>query len=226
LWKQKELKMNRSTRIIIAIIGIMLAIAGISHGFFEVLQGNTPTGGIGINAIGPDHIQWEWGGEGAFTLVPNFLFTGLLAITVSIAIAIWSVGFVHKKGGATVFILLFVALFLVGGGAAQLVFFLPAWGVATRINKPLTKWQKVLPEKIRPALGKMWPLTLSISVVSFLIGLYIAITGIVPGFNITDADTVLAVCWTFIFGGGWLMILVTYLSGFADDIERRIQQES
>ena len=218
--------MNRSTRIIIAVIGIMLAIAGISHGFFEVLQGNTPTGGIGINAIGPDHIQWEWGGEGAFTLFPNFLFTGLLAITVSIAIAVWSVGFVHKKGGATIFILLFVALSLVGGGAAQLVFFLPAWGVASRINKPLTWWRKVLPAKIRPALSKIWPVTLSVSVVSFLVGLFIAITGRVSGFNITNADTVLAICWSFIFGGGWAMILLTYVSGFADDIERRIQKES
>ena len=204
----------------------MLAIAEISHGFFEVLQGNTPTGGIGINAIGPDHIQWEWGGEGAFTLFPNFLFTGLLAITVSIAIAVWSVGFVHKKGGATIFILLFVALSLVGGGAAQLVFFLPAWGVASRINKPLTWWRKVLPAKIRPALSKIWPVTLSVSVVSFLVGLFIAITGRVSGFNITNADTVLAICWSFIFGGGWAMILLTYVSGFADDIERRIQKES
>lgn len=215
--------MNRSTRIIIAVIGIMLAIAGISHGFFEVLQGNTPTGGIGINAIGPDHIQWEWGGEGALTLVPNFLITGLLAITISIAIAVWSVGFVHKKGGATIFILLFVALFLLGGGGAQLVFFLPAWGVASRINKPLTGWRKMLPAKVRPALGKIWPVTLFISVVSFLIGLYIAITGRVPGFTITDADTVLAVCWSFIFGGGWAMILLTYVSGFASDIERQAE---
>lgn len=217
--------MNHSTRIIVAVIGIMLAISGINHGIFEVLQGNTPTGGVGINAIGPDHIQWEWGGEGAFTLAPNFLLTGVLAITISILAAAWSIGFVHKKNGATVFILLFVALFLFGGGATQLVFFLPAWGVATRINKPLTGWQKVLPEKIRPALGKIWPVTLTISVVSFLIGLYIAITGRVPGFNITDVDTVLAICWSFVFGGGWAMILLTYVSGFADDIRRRLIPE-
>jgi hypothetical protein len=216
--------MNHSTRIIVAVIGIMLAISGLNHGIFEVLQGNTPTGGVGINAIGPDHIQWEWGGEGAFTLVPNFLLTGLLAILVSITIAVWSVGFVHKKGGAMVFILLFVALFLVGGGAAQLVFFLPAWGVATRINKPLTWWKKVLPDKIRPALGKIWPFTLSISVVSFLTGLYIAITGRVPGFNITDADTVLAICWSLVFGGGWAMILLTYVSGFAADIQCKLRK--
>ena len=82
--------MNHSTRIIVAVIGIMLAISGLNHGIFEVLQGNTPTGGVGINAIGPDHIQWEWGGEGAFTLVPNFLLTGLLAITISILVAVWS----------------------------------------------------------------------------------------------------------------------------------------
>ena len=216
--------MNHSTRVIVAVIGIMLAISGLNHGIFEVLQGNTPTGGVGINAIGPDHIQWEWGGEGAFTLVPNFLLTGLLAILVSITVAVWSVGFIHKQNGANVFILLCVALFLVGGGAAQVVFFLPAWGVATRINKPLTWWQKVLPEKIRPALGKIWPFTLSISVISFLTGLYIAITGRVPGFNITDADTVLAICWSLVFGGGWAMILFTYVSGFAADIQRSLQK--
>jgi hypothetical protein len=97
---------------------------------------------------------------------------------------------------------------------------------STRINKPLTKWQKMIPKKNRPGLARIWPYTLAISTVSFLVGLYIAITGIVPGFNITEADTVLAVCWSFIFGGGWAMILLTYVSGFADDIQHRLQRAS
>ena len=117
--------MNRATRIIVAAMGIMLGIAGMNHGFFEILQGNTPTGSLIIQAIGDEQQMWIHGTEEAFTVVPNFLLTGILAISVSIAIIIWSVGFVHKKHGPTVFILLFVLLFLTGGGIGQIVFFIP-----------------------------------------------------------------------------------------------------
>ncbi|NDJ34075.1 MAG: hypothetical protein GYB64_05370, partial [Chloroflexi bacterium] len=83
--------MNRATHIIAATIGIVFAIGGMSHGFFEVLQGNTPTPGLFIDAISEPPRYWEHGAEGAFTIIPNFLFTGLAAITVSIAIIVWCV---------------------------------------------------------------------------------------------------------------------------------------
>ena len=44
--------MNRATRIIVFTIGVILGIAGIDNGFFEILQGNTPTNGLIIQAIG------------------------------------------------------------------------------------------------------------------------------------------------------------------------------
>ena len=44
--------MNRATRIIVATMGVMLGIAGLNHGFFETIQGNTPTNGLIIQAIG------------------------------------------------------------------------------------------------------------------------------------------------------------------------------
>jgi hypothetical protein len=34
--------MNRATISIVTAVGIMLGIAGMNHGFFETLQGNTP----------------------------------------------------------------------------------------------------------------------------------------------------------------------------------------
>jgi hypothetical protein len=211
--------MNRATKTIVSTIGVILAIAGIDHGFFETLQGNRPTSGLIIKAIGPE--LKLWGTEEAFTIVPNFLITGILAILVSLAIIVWSVKFIHTKYGARVFGLLFILLFLVGGGIAAQIMFVPVtWAVAARINKPLDWWRKILPKGHRRGLAKIWPVTLTFGSISFLIGLFIAITGYVPGVS-TD-ERILAICWSFVFGGGLGMFLVTFVAGFAYDIQKRM----
>jgi hypothetical protein len=43
--------MNRATRINVAITGVIFGFSGMTHGFAETLQGNTPTGGLFIYAI-------------------------------------------------------------------------------------------------------------------------------------------------------------------------------
>jgi hypothetical protein len=215
---------NRATRIIVGTIGVILGIAGLSHGFFEILQGNTPADVLIIQAIGPAQQMWYYGTEEAFTLIPNFLLTGVATLILSLVIIVWSVGFVHKKHGATVFGLLFVLLFLVGGGIAAQVMFAPVtWAKATRINSPLDGWRKILPDGLQPALGVIWPFTLVIGSMSFLIGLFIAITGYVPGQ--TDPEFIINICWAFIFLGGLGMYLVTFVSGFAYDIQKRTSSD-
>jgi hypothetical protein len=71
----------------------------------------------------------------AFTIIPNFLLTGILAILVGLSIAAWSMAFLDRPRGSTVFLLLAMALFAVGGGVAQVVFSAVAWAVATRIHR-------------------------------------------------------------------------------------------
>lgn len=213
--------MNQATKRIVSILGVVLAFSGIDHGVFEIMQGSTPTNGMLIRAIGSEQIMWEYGGEEAFTILPNFLITGIMAILISIVIMIWSLKFLDTKYGAAVFGLLFVLLFLFGGGIAVPVLCVPfVWGAATRINKPLKFWRKVLPEKVRPGLAKIWPYTIWIGTVSLLIGMFIAITGYVPGVRIVDTERILTVDWIFVFGGGWAVFLLTIVSGFADDIEK------
>lgn len=215
--------MNRATRTIVASVGVMLGIAGMNHGFFEILQGNTPTIGLVIQAIGDEQQMWQYGTEEAFTIIPNFLLTGILAIIFSIAIIIWSVGFVHKKHGPAVFILLFVMLFLTGGGIGQLVFFIPTWLAATRINSPLTWWRGVLSEKTRQVLEKLWPFSLGIVLICFLIGLEIAIFGFVPG--VENDDSALAINWSLLLVA-WILLLFSFVSGFAYDIQPIFQDHS
>lgn len=208
--------MNKATKSIVSTMGVFLGISGINHGFFETLQGNIPTNGLIIQAIGDAQQMWIHGTEEAFTIIPNFLITGILAILVGLAIIVWSVGFVHKKHGPSVFIMLFILLFLVGGGIGQIVFFIPTWAVSTRINKPLTWWRKVLSENVRRVLAKLWRGSLIIGTISFLIALEIAIFGYFPGLN--DPDLTLYVCWSLLFAALGLF-LFTFIAGFADDIQ-------
>jgi hypothetical protein len=210
--------MNRATKTIVSTMGVLLGIAGIDHGFFETLQGNQPTTGFIIQAIGPAQRIWVHGTEEAFTLIPNFLVTGILAIMVSLAIMIWSIGFVDKKYGSTIFILLFILLVLVGGGIGQIIFFTLAWAVSTRINLPLTWWRKVLPGNIRRGLAKLWPVTLTIVSVCFLFALEIAVWGFIPG--VSDPDQRLYICWSFL-GIGLAAYFLTFISGFANDIQAK-----
>ncbi len=214
--------MNRATKTIVAVLGVMLGIAGMNHGFFETLQGNTPTNGLIIQAIGDAQQMWIHGTEEAFTIVPNFLVTGLLAILVSATIMVWSIRFVEMKYGSMVVILLFILLFLVGGGVGQIAFFVPTWLYSTRINKPLTWWRKLLPESARGVLGKLWRPILAVCVLAFLFALEIAIFGYVPGLGRSDADLALYICWSILLVA-LVLLNVTFVAGFADDIQHSQQ---
>jgi hypothetical protein len=202
----------------VVVMTIVLAVSGmLAHGFFEVLQGNTPTPGLIIQAIGPEQRMWVHGSEEAFTLVPNFLATGLLAMAVSLALIVWVLGFVHKKHGPLVLLLLFALLFLVGGGIAQVLFFVPLWAASTRINRPLTWWRGVLSRGLRPWLARLWPWFLAVAVALFLIGLLISITGFFP--VLTDPDQILYADWSILIMGG-LFFFLAFVAGFARDILR------
>jgi hypothetical protein len=211
--------MNRATRINVTTIGVIFGLSGMTHGCSETLQGNTPTGGLFINAIaaGSSWTRWTDGGEGAFTIIPNFLLTGILAMLVGLALIIWSVRFVQKQHGPFVYLLLFIGLFLVGGGIGQVVFFIPAWAVATRIHKPLTWWRRMLPAGMRRGLAQAWLWLLFTASLLILTALVIAIFGYIPG--VPDMDPVLDITLSLV-GTSLGFFLLAFVSGFAYDLER------
>ena len=206
-----------ATRFIVAALGVLFAFAGIDHGFFETLQGYTPTPGLIVHAIGEHNRMWAYGNEDALTLIPNFLLSGIVSIVLGLAIAVWSVGFVHKKHGSTVFLLLFIALFLSGGGIAQVVFFTLAWLLSTRIGKPTAWLRTSLPKRLSAVLGAPWLWLLAGFVLPSLIALEIAIFGYLPG--VANPLQVLHICWSLL-AVGLVFLFLSIASGLIHDADR------
>ena len=209
-----------ATRINAITFGVLAGLAGIEHGFFEVIQGNVAPGGWMIEAIGPAHRFWELGTETAFTIVPNFLITGLLAMAIGLAMLIWSVVFIHARYGAHGLALLSAMLFLFGGGIAPLGSAFVAVIAAARIDKPMIWWRAHIPGKLRVFLAGSWKGALLVVVVAYLFCLLGAITGwpLLLYFDAMTVNTLLLMIGLAVF------IVMFYLipAGFAFDMRNRV----
>ncbi len=198
---------NKSTRLYVIIQGILGGLIAMIHGLAEVLQGNRPTGGNWLVSIG------------AFTLIQNFLATGIATLLVSLVLLVWTVGWIHTRHGATVFLGIGIILFLVGGGVAQVLFFLIAWAVATQIRRPLTWWQSRLPKQAQLRLERSWPWAFGLGYFFLAAGILIWLIWTPP--TLTDKNlTAQYICWICLTIG-ILFQLLTILAGFARDSSRR-----
>ncbi len=210
---------NKHIRITASAIGVLLGLSGIlNHGLFEILQGYKPTNGFFIEAIGETHRFWLYGTEGAITLINNYLITGIAAVITGLAIIIWSLKYIHKKFGSTIFLLLLVLLTLVGGGIGYIVLFLPTWAFATRINKPLFWWEKALPVRLRKTISALWIYSLPATLISWLIVMELGIFGFLPGQN--NPDVVLNIVFILLFSSV-ILASVTFICAISRDIEER-----
>jgi hypothetical protein len=213
-----ENRTNEATAIITSTIAVLLAVSSFEHGLFESLQGFRRTDGFIIQAIGESIRWWKGGTEEAFTIIPNYLISGMVAMALSLVAMFWSIKYMRTRGGARVFILLFLALTLVGGGIGHIPFFVLTWAFATRIDKPLTWWTKrkaIRPDKSPP---KTWLIALPLFCVSWLIALEIAIFGYFPGES--DPDRLLYICWSFLLAA-MLLIVVAFVLGLLFDARKR-----
>jgi len=209
--------MNRATKVTASTMGVLVGLAGIDHGIFEMLQGNVRPDGLMIAAIGPAQRFWQYGEETALTIIPNFLVTGILAVIFGILIMIWSVKYIDKKFGAGILFLLGVILFLFGGGFAPIFMTIIAGLTATRINSSLKFWRAVLPRFLLRILGKIWLWVLVSFVVIFLVSVVIAIFGwpLILFFNAETTMSYLNILAYVMLG----FMMLSPLTGFAYDIQ-------
>ena len=215
----EALKNISATRAVASTLGVLVGLAGIEHGIFEMLQGNVTPSGIMIDAIGPAQRFWKYGTERALTIIPNFFVTGILAVTVGLSVTIWVVHYIDKKYGARVLMLLSIILWLVGGGFAPIFMSILASVTATRINKPLKWWRAHLSVNLRGFLAKLWSWSIIAFVLVFLIGVEIAIFGY-PLLWLFDADITFTIQNTlaFIMVG---FMPVSIITAFAHDIQKQ-----
>jgi hypothetical protein len=208
---------NKNTKITASAIGVLLGLAGVlNHGLFEILQGNTATNGFYIEAIGENQRYWIYGTEGAFTLIHNFLITGISAVIVGLAIVFWSIKYIHTKRGAAVFLSLLILLTLVGGGIGHIILFIPTWAFATRINKSLDWWKRILSFQLRKKLAAMWIYFLIATLISWLVVMELGIFGFFIGQN--NPDTILNIVFIFLFSTV-ILACISFISAIAKDIE-------
>jgi len=217
--KRQNWRINSATKVVASTIGVFSGLAGMVHGFFEMLQGNvTPSSNV-INAIDPAQRLWPEATLHAFTIIPNFLITGILAMIIGLLVIIWTGAFIDGKYGARVLLLLSISLFLVGGGFGPAFMAIIASLIATQINKPLSWWRTHLPNNLQTILVKLWPWALIIYLLFFSSSVGIAIFGI-PLVWFFSAD----ITYGILLNLGPIsdvFLLVAILTAFACDIQKQ-----
>jgi hypothetical protein len=158
--------MRKATRITATVLGLTAGVAGVEHGIFEIMQGNTRPEGLVISSIGPPCVpELSWNQcEPAMTIIPNFAITGVLAVLFGLLVMVWSAFFVQRRHGGLVLILLCIPLLLFGGGMFPPLIGTIAGLLGTRVNKPLNPEGSRLSGGLLRTLAALWPWMLSIYV--------------------------------------------------------------
>ena len=74
--------MRKATKTVAMWLGIAAGLAGLEHGYFEILQGNTRPPSLAFPSMGPPcdpAVAWS-ACEPAMSILPSFLLTGVLAL--------------------------------------------------------------------------------------------------------------------------------------------------
>ena len=148
--------MRKATKTVAAWLGVLAGIAGLEHGYFEILQGNTQPAGLMFPSWGADICDpaklWH-ACEPAMSILPNFLATGIFTVLLGLAVMAWSVWFVQGKYGGLGLILLSIALLLFGGGFFPPLIGLIGGAAGTQINRPLSG----KPGSVTRFAARLWP---------------------------------------------------------------------
>ncbi len=158
-----------ATRVVVAVLGALVGLAGVEHGVGEMLQGPVRPEGLLIMSW-PDAAALEiLAGEPALTVVPNLLATGVLAVAVGLTVVVWSIWFAARSCGGLVLIGLSGLLLLVGGGLAPPLMGFVVGAVATR----MTAVPRRRPGRLGRMIGPVWRW--------FLVGAVLGYLGLMPG---------------------------------------------
>jgi hypothetical protein len=210
--------MRKATRITATVLGLTAGGAGLEHGIFEILQGNTRPEGLMIASMGPPcapELSWNQC-EPAMTIIPSFLITGILAVAFGFLVMVWSALFVQKKHGGLVLILLCIPLLLFGGGLFPPLIGIIAGALGTRINKSLNPEGSRLPGGLSRFLAVLWPWSLALYVL-WVLGQWI-IGHLYNDWLLANGYIIIAM----VLG----TLLLTFVTTYAHDLQRAAEADS
>ena len=155
--------MRKATKTVATWLGGVAGIAGLEHGYFEFLQGNTRSPGLAFPSWGPPCMPEEiWHAcEPAMSILPNFLLTGILAMLLSLALIVWAGWFVQRRHGGWIQMGLSALLLLFGGGFFPPIIAFVGGVAGTQINRHLSR----RPARLTCFAAKLWPWPLVVFVV-------------------------------------------------------------
>ncbi|MCF7924518.1 MAG: hypothetical protein K9L64_05360 [Candidatus Izimaplasma sp.] len=156
-------KVSNPMKITTVILIAYSAIIGFIHGIGEVLQAGSKSNSYLIHALDvaePDQV-WH-AGLPAFSIIPDFLISGIITIMICIAIIIF-VNLLIESDYFKLFPFLFILLFLFGGG-----FVPPFIGIISSAYFIIVKKESKLNKKQPSFSGKLIA-SLWIYLISFLI---------------------------------------------------------
>jgi hypothetical protein len=167
--------MRKATKTVAIWLGLLAGIAGLEHGYFEILQGSTRPAGVMFPSWGAeicDPVKLWHACEPAMSILPNFLATGILTVLLSLAVVAWSIWFLQGKYGGLGLNLLSLTLLLFGGGFFPPLIGLIGGAAATQINRSL----RGQPGALTRFAAKFWPWPLVLLVgwllAQFLVGYF------------------------------------------------------
>lgn len=155
-----------AARLVASIFGALAGVGGLTHGIGEMLQGNIVPDSMFIDSWIQGPIATHMAGDPAMTVVPNLLITGVLGSVVSLVTIIWAVGFVQRKHGGVVLILLCIAMFLVGGGFGSPIVGILAGIAGILISAETPWWRRRLSGPVGRFLARAWPWLFGIAVLN------------------------------------------------------------
>jgi hypothetical protein len=192
--------------------GVLAGLGGITHGVGEILQGNVAPEGIWVYSWTQGPIATNMGGEPGMTLVPNMLASGLLTILAALTIIVWAAGFVERKRGGLVLILLSIFMMLVGGGVGPPVLGILAGVAGLGINARFGWWRKWLSGGLGRVLARLWPWIFGICLAN---GVFLVIGSVILVYAI-DLNAPDLFLFSFYFAA--LSLPVAIVTGIAYDI--------
>ncbi|MEN6411076.1 MAG: hypothetical protein ABFD44_15335 [Anaerolineaceae bacterium] len=200
--------MKSAIRLMVAVMGVWMGLAGVEHGIGEILQGSVIPNGLMIQSWPDSAFFHSLNGEPAMTLLPNLLLTGILTVLFSLLFTGWSVFFARHRLSGQGMMLLSIPMLLFGGGIFPPILGFLIGFAATRV--PVETSPKPV-SGLNQLLGRGWQWIFAACCAAWL-ALFPGVAVLGYFFGVDETGVILA-----IMAAAFCLLLLAFWSGVQHD---------